>query len=83
MDDVVITHDDDFMRGKWSTLAQEARNLNWATVIGLQFVMARYGGTGPLEGILDIRIDQLIGGLIHEEDENYCKYKCNELNVIG
>ena len=42
----------------------------WATV------MARYGGTGPLEGILDVRIDQLIGDLIHEEDENHddCRY---------
>ena len=47
MDDVVITHDDDFMRGKWSTLAQEIRN--WATVIGLQFAIVRYGEAGPLE----------------------------------
>ena len=72
MDDVMITHDDDFMRGRWRTLAQAARD--WATVIGLQFVMARYGGTGPLQGILDVRIDQLIGGLLNQEDENYCKY---------
>ena len=71
MDDVVITHDD-FMRGRWITLAQAARD--WATVIGLQFVMATYEGTGPLQGILDTRIDQLIGDLLNGEDENYCKY---------
>ena len=55
-----------------SILVQAARD--WATVIGLQFVMARYGGTGPLGGVLDVRIDQLIGDLLYEEDTNYCKY---------
>ena len=72
LDDVMITHDDEYMGGKWSTLAQQARV--WAMWIGLQFVLARYGGTGPLGGVLDVRIDQLIGDLLDEEDENYCKY---------
>ena len=72
IDDVVIIHDDDFMGGQWSKLAQAARD--WATIIGLQFVMARYGGTMPLRGVLEVRIDQLIGGLLEEGNENYCKY---------
>ena len=72
LNDVMITHDDEYMGGKWSTLAQQARV--WAIWIGLQFVLARYGGTGPLGGVLDVRIDQLIGDLLEEEDENYCKY---------
>ena len=61
-------------RGGWRTLAQQARS--WAMWIGLrlQFVLARYGGTGPLGGVLDVRIDQLIGDLLDEGDENYCKY---------
>ena len=55
LDDVMITHDDEYMGGKWSTLAQQARV--WTMWIGLQFVLAKYGGTGPLGGVLDVRID--------------------------
>ena len=74
INDGVITHDDAYMGGKWRTLAQQARS--WTMWIGLQFVLAKYGGTGPLGGVLDVRIDQLIGDLLHEGpgDENCCKY---------
>ena len=51
MDEEVIIHDDDFMRGKWSTLSPAQAARDWATVIGLQFVMARYGGSGPRRSI--------------------------------
>ena len=74
LDDVIITHDDEYMGGEMKDTGTTCRPEAGPCGLGCNLYCQKYWGARPLGGALGVRIDQLTGDLLYEEGENYCKY---------